>query len=152
MCLLLDRKRLRVRYHLPLPGRFLGHQRRKTPHLFKENVSIMNCKSMLSFKRIIIRRKAPPRPERGFGKGDSGSHLFSLAEKASNRLRERREKPATIYRTQGAEGVLCGTHGDLWSDNSWNILAKCSRQAGTCTNGMSTRFFYFRNHILVYLF
>lgn len=60
-----------------------------------------------------LRREAPPSPERDFGKGGRGSQRFSAGEKASNRLRERREKPATMYKTHGAEGVLCGTQGDL---------------------------------------
>ena len=56
---------------------------------------------------------APPNPERGLGKGSKVCQRFSPNVKASNKLRDRREKPATKYRTQGADGVLCGTHGDL---------------------------------------
>lgn len=96
MCWLLDLERLRVRYRLPLPGRFLGHQRYEIHHLFKMNVLCLSSKLYPKSKRINIRRKASPRPERDFGKGVSGSQRLSLAEKASNRLMERREKPATM--------------------------------------------------------
>ena len=85
----------------------------------------------LKIWKEYLPRKAPPSPERDFGMGQSGIHLLSTTLKASSRLMDRRENPATKYRMQGADGVRCLTHGDLCRDNSLKILAKCSRQAGT---------------------